>query len=156
MVALPFTLRRVTRTALAVVASVSLAVDLSCAPPRALPPMEQPSTVQLKSPAVIVVRNAADESSYGDVLTIYGLITAVDETSLRIDVRQLADAAGIRVANDVAGTATVSRSDVRRIFGPERESHQPRPVIGYIAVPLFLAASAMVLVFLYKGLTVLL
>ena len=149
-------LQRGTRTALAMVASVSLAVNLSCAPAATLPPLERSSAVQLKNPGVIVVRNTAGATSYPDVLTIYGVITSADEKSVQMEVRQLADPTGMRVATDVAGTTTVSRSDVRRIFESESEPRQRRPVIGLIALPVFVAGIAMALLFIYKGLTILL
>lgn len=147
--------RRVTRNALALVASVSLVLNLSCAATPGLPPLEQPSAVELKSPAIIVVRNAAGETSYPDILTVYGVITTADETSLRLEVRELMDPNGIHVPNVVGGTATVNRGDVRRIFESESTSRRRLPPIALIAIPMFLAASALVLMFMYKAWTIL-
>ncbi|MEX0908416.1 MAG: hypothetical protein WDZ58_01525 [Gemmatimonadaceae bacterium] len=83
------------------------------------------------------------------------MITTADETSLQIDVRQLADGRGIRVPHGVGGIATLSRSDIRRIVESEPESRQRVPVMALVVIPVFLAASAMVLVFIYKGWTIL-
>ena len=140
-------LRRATHTALALVASASLAVNLSCAAARTLPREDQRSAVELKSPRVVVVRRAGGDASYRDIRIINGWIAAADENVIEMDVHHLTNRNGVRIdLNETVGTTTVPRSDVSRVFTLAADWGEERPGVRYLIGGVVLIASVALLI----------
>ena len=145
-------LGRATRTALALVVSASLAVNLSCAGARALPRGDQRSAVELKHPGVVVIRRLGGEDSYRDILIIKGWIAAADTNTIEMDVHHLINRNGVRVdLNETVGATTVPRGEVSRVFTLGAGWREDRPGVGYVVVGVILIASAALLAAIWKA-----